>query len=250
MGASDGTGNRGPVLAVHGAGGDGRVWNELTDALLPGGHQLRALDLPAHGGSGGAVLETIEEMADWVLASAEEAGLERFVLAGHSMGSLVALEAAARAPDRVSGLMLLATAAAIPVHPDLITAARDDLAGACGMFEAWAVAPGHVEAAAKGAAIVAQSTPGVLASDLLACNVYQAAPKRAAEVACDVLMVLGEVDKMTPADSGRDLAAHFKSCRVQVIPDCGHVMMWEAFEETTEAIVSFLSGRTAGLANK
>jgi pimeloyl-ACP methyl ester carboxylesterase len=50
--------------------------------------------------SEGPVLETVEAMADWTLALLSAAGVQRAALVGHSMGSLVALEAAARAPER------------------------------------------------------------------------------------------------------------------------------------------------------
>jgi pimeloyl-ACP methyl ester carboxylesterase len=49
-------------------------------------------------------------MADWLLAALDAAGVTQAALVGHSMGSLIALEAAARAPQRVTHLALLGTA--------------------------------------------------------------------------------------------------------------------------------------------
>ena len=63
---------------------------------------MLAPDLPGHGRSSGTPLPTIAEMADWTAALLDAAGAPKAQLVGHSMGSLIALETAARHPDKVS----------------------------------------------------------------------------------------------------------------------------------------------------
>src|SRR6478609_2739920 len=95
------------VVFLHGAQNDHSVWALQSRYFAWHGWNVLAVDLPGHGRSGGPALATVEAMADWVLALLDAAGAAKAVLVGHSMGSLIALEAAHRAPDRVSGLALL-----------------------------------------------------------------------------------------------------------------------------------------------
>ena len=60
----------------------------------------------------------------------DAAGVETATLIGHSMGAAIALEAAAALGTRTQRLALLGTAVSIPVHKDLLTAAREEPASA------------------------------------------------------------------------------------------------------------------------
>jgi len=64
----------------------------------------------------------VEDLADFVLGLLDAAGVKRAALVGHSLGSLIALEAAARAPQRVSQLVLVGTAYPMAVTPALLEA--------------------------------------------------------------------------------------------------------------------------------
>ena len=63
------------------------------------GFNIIALDLPGHGQSSGALLTSIDAMADWVAqvvgAVADDANAQATVI-GHSMGSLIAMNMAGR----------------------------------------------------------------------------------------------------------------------------------------------------------
>ena len=136
-----------------------------------------------------SALPTIADMADWTAALLDAAGAPKAKLVGHSMGSLIALETSARHPDKVSGLSLIGTAAAMTVGPDLLKAAEANNPDAIDMVSIWglgfkaelggSLAPGlwmH-----QGAQRVLQQTrPGVLYNDLNACNSYQNALAAAA----------------------------------------------------------------------
>ncbi len=117
------------VVFLHGAGMDRSIWASQTRAFGGRGWDALAVDLPGHGGSAGPALGDIGAMADWTLALLTAAGSERAALVGHSMGALIALEAAARAPERVTRLALVGVAAKMPVHPDLLAAAEANRLG-------------------------------------------------------------------------------------------------------------------------
>src|ERR1700742_400586 len=117
------------VVLLHGAGFDHTTWALHSRWFAHHGYGVLAPDLPSHGRSAGAPLSTIADMADWPAALLDAAGAAKARLVGHSMGSLIALETAARHPAKVSALSLIGTAAAMTVAPDLLAAAEaDDLA--------------------------------------------------------------------------------------------------------------------------
>src|SRR5579864_5865427 len=228
------------VVMLHGAGFDNSTWALHSRWFAHHGFSVLAPDLPGHGRSAGKALATIADMADWTAALIDAAGATKARLIGHSMGSLIALETAARHPDKVSGLCLIGTAAAMTVGPDLLKAAETNDAAAIDMVSIWglgfkaelggSLAPGlwmHQGAQR----VLQQCAPGVLYSDLNACNAYQNALAAAAQIKVPATLILGERDIMTPAKAGKTLAAAIPNARVVVLPGAGHMMMVEQPDE-------------------
>src|SRR4030088_1151176 len=112
------------IVLLHGAGFDHTTWALQSRWFAHHGYGVLAPDLPGHGRSSGASLPTIADMADWTAALLDAACAAKARLVGHSMGSLIALETAARHPDKVSGLGLIGTAATMTVGPHLLKAAE------------------------------------------------------------------------------------------------------------------------------
>ncbi|MGX1853875.1 alpha/beta hydrolase [Streptomyces sp. NBC_01456] len=98
------------ILLAHGATGSVKGnYGGLIPALSASGHHVVAPDYPGSGDSPRATgpLE-LDALADAVVAAATGAGLETFTVIGYSMGTAVAVRAAARHPERVRGLVLTA----------------------------------------------------------------------------------------------------------------------------------------------
>ncbi len=97
-----------PILLIHGMAGDASFWASTVRAL-GSGYRLIVPELRGHGRSAlsGEGDYSIEGCADDLAAVVGELALERFVLVGHSFGASVAMELAARMPDRVAGMVLL-----------------------------------------------------------------------------------------------------------------------------------------------
>src|SRR5436309_907636 len=106
------------LVLLHGAGFDHSTWALHSRWFAHHGYGVLAPDLPGHGRSIGAPISSIAGMADWTAALLDAAGAAKARLVGHSMGSLIALETAARNPAKVSGLGLIGTAASMSVGPD------------------------------------------------------------------------------------------------------------------------------------
>src|SRR6201999_2825733 len=96
-----------------------------------------APDLPGHYKSAGPALDSIAAMADWSLRLLDTQKLERAAIVGHSMGALIALEIARKAPDRVRALVLIGSAPKMPVHPDLLDAAQRNHPQAAELIASW-----------------------------------------------------------------------------------------------------------------
>src|SRR6478672_11203516 len=112
------------VVFLHGAGFDHSAWALHSRWFAHHGFGVLAPDLPGHGRSQGKPLTSIDALADWTIALLDAAGAKQAKLIGHSMGSLISLEAAARHPSRVSELCLIATSDAMAVSADLLGAAE------------------------------------------------------------------------------------------------------------------------------
>jgi pimeloyl-ACP methyl ester carboxylesterase len=107
-GVEESAGGGVPVLFLHSLGGNGGQWALQLDHLRRR-RRVVALDLRGHGDSDPADDGdySIPALAADVAAVADQLPLRRFVLAGHSLGALVAIEYAGRHPDRLAGLLLV-----------------------------------------------------------------------------------------------------------------------------------------------
>ena len=241
------------VALVHGAQHDHSVWVLQSRYLAHHGYSVLAVDLPGHGRSAGPALESVEAMAQWVLAVLAASGAARASIVGHSMGSLIALEAAGAAPLKVSGIALVGSANPMAVSDTLLEATRDDEALAQDMVNIWS----HSTYAAKpsnpgpGFWIVGQNlrlmqriAPGVMHTDFKACNAYAGGAARAAQVRCPTLFVLGNRDAMTPPRAARDLQAAIKGQRTVLVSPCGHNLMAEQPDAVLDALTGFLPSCT------
>src|SRR3984885_6495483 len=233
------------VVMLHGAGFDHTSWALHSRWFAHHGYGVLAPDLPGHGRSSGAPLSTIADMADWTAALVEAAGAGKARLVGHSMGSLIALETAARHPAKVSGLSLIGTAATMTVGPDLLKAAEANDHSAVDMVSIWglgfqaelggSLAPGlWMHSGAQ--RVLEQCRPGVLFNDLSACNAYQGALAAAATITVPATLILGERDMMTSAKAGKALAAAIPNAKTIVLPGAGHMMMVERPDELLAAL--------------
>ena len=238
------------VVLVHGAAMDHSIWVYHTRYFMHAGRDVIAIDLPAHGLSDGAPLASIEDMAAWLERCLDALGIARAAVAGHSMGALAALELAGRAGERVERLALLGCALPMAVAPVLLEQAAADSPLARDMMVLW----GHGTHAYTGGNPVAGITmvnaalrlierarPGLLHADLNACNAYVEGYAAAARVSARTRLICGSEDRMTPTASARELASVIPTCAVDVIGDCGHIMMSERPEQTHRLLVQALS---------
>lgn len=237
------------VVFIHGAGNDHTVWHGPARYFAYHGRSVLAFDLPGHGRSGGKALATIEGMASWLVRAIDAIGIERVAIAGHSMGGLIALAAAAALGERVTSLAMLGVAKSIPVHPELLAAAQRNDHHAVDLITSWGFSrhsqiggcrgPG-LWMAGGGMRLLERVPDGVLGNDLAACQAYSEGEDCARRVTCPALLILGQRDLMTPASGGANLAAQMSGARCVVLADCGHMMLVEKPDETLDALRDIL----------
>jgi pimeloyl-ACP methyl ester carboxylesterase len=239
-----------PTLAfVHGAAHDHSVWALQSRYFAHHGFNVLAVDLPAHGRSAGEPFATVEAIADWIPQLLDAAGVAQAALVGHSLGSLAVIASAARHPERVASIALIGPTAPMLVSDELLKASREDVHLAYEMIVGWSISakrqlggntvPG-MWMTGSALRLMERTRPGVLYSDLKACQSYGNGLVDAAAVQCPVLAVVGERDLMTPVKGARALLDTLPGARVVTLQGAGHAMMAEQPDAVLDALRAFL----------
>ena len=240
------------VAFIHGAMHDHSCWTLLARWCAHHGYAVLAVDLPGHGRSAGPPRASVEDMAGWLLALLNAAGVAQAALVGHSMGSLVALEAASREPERATRLVLMGTAYPMPVSDALLATAQQDPLRAIDMVNAWS----HASIASK----PSFPSPGMwlhggnralmrgnqarhaglnlFHHEFSVCNAYRGGEAAMARVACPATCVLGDADQMTLPARARGLVDGLQA-QLHTVP-AGHNLMTEAPDAVLAALRSAL----------
>jgi pimeloyl-ACP methyl ester carboxylesterase len=228
-----------PVLCLHGAGGAHTHWGHLL-AGLSGVARVVALDLPGHGRTTLPAPADIAGYGSAAIALLDALGLERAVLAGHSMGAAAALEAAVAAPGRVAGLALIGASARLRVAPTIIAGLADDPEQAIAQLVA-TMYPDPSAHLREAAAAEYRRDPARLRADFLACDGWDIRPRLSA-IACPAIVITGAADAMTPPKLAQELAALIPGAELALLPAVGHVPMLEAPAPTCAALRAWLPG--------
>jgi pimeloyl-ACP methyl ester carboxylesterase len=252
-----------PLLLVHGLGGLASNWRLVAPELA----RDRRVIVPELGGHGGsAPLEhatSLDPFADAVLAVARAEDVVSAPWIGHSLGGLVALRAAVRRPDAVTGIVLAAAPgiasstrlgeAVVTVlglvqpgrllgrRPALVTSSRLGrtiafwwgVADPAGLDREMADAflagpPQHSDTVSAGRALVA----GDPRLDLH-------------RVTCPCLCLWGANDRWVPVRDGLEYARRLRA-PFRAVADCGHLLIGERPDVVIRAVRDFLNGLDAG----
>ena len=238
------------VVFIHGAANDHSVWSLQSRYFAYHGWNALAVDLPGHGRSAGTALATVADLAEWIAHFLDAAGAKDVTLVGHSMGSLVALETAARHPERIKKIALIGSAVPILVSEVLLNTSKANDHVAYEMINAFA----HSNAAQIGGnrvpgmwmmgsamRLMERSGYGVLHADFSACNDYTAGLGAARKLRCPVLMILGKRDLMTPMKAAGDVISMLADVRVVTLDGAGHSLMAEKPDDVLDSLISFLA---------
>lgn len=224
-----------PVVLVHGLSGSTRWWDRTVPALAAR-HRVYLVDLPGFGSmrraEGGFVLS---EAAGWLSSWMEAVGLERAHLVGHSMGGYISVVLAARRPELLRRLVLVAPAG-VPtgrsMHGYLLPLLR------AGRY----MTPAFLPVLVRDALRMGPSTLLGAAREILAEDVR----RQLREIEAPTLLVWGLQDTIVPPSAGDVMRQEIPTSRLLVIEGAGHVPMFERAAETNATLLAFLAGEEVG----
>lgn len=228
------------LILIHGAGGTHLHWPYNLRRLNH--HHIFSPDLPGHGKSNGLGEQSVEKYAQSIAAWMREAGIRQATVAGHSMGGAIAQTLALNHPKLVEKLILISTGPRLSVNPDMLEklSSPSTSEAAIDLITKWSYAPGtdpklleHVSSEMKA------TRPAVLYGDFIACDQFDSSG-HLAELSMPVLVICGEVDKMTPPSLSKQLASQIPRAKLVVIPGAGHMVMLEQPEAVAKAILPFI----------
>jgi pimeloyl-ACP methyl ester carboxylesterase len=232
------------LLMVHGAANDHSVWTLHARYFAHHGFNVIAVDLPGHGLSLGPTLSSVPDMARWLLDLLNSLSITDFVVLGHSMGSLIALELASLTTNhligspQVKGLGLLGTAIPMTVSDNLLSLIRTDPKKAINQINYWSFStinshPGNpgpgFSTYNQNARLMERQGSATLLNDFLACNDYAMGTetlKLVREKTLPVAILTGQQDQMTPSKCGVEIKNQLGlQATYYPIPNCGHALM-------------------------
>jgi pimeloyl-ACP methyl ester carboxylesterase len=241
--------DRPAVVLIHGAGFDHSSWRFQSRYLAHHGVSVAAVDLPGHGRSEGPAMESVTALADWTVGVISALGVESAVVVGHSLGGLVALDAAAR-HEAVGGVVLIGAALPMPVHPEMLSSSAEGTTHVLSLIRAWGHGShvgGHADPGRwlMGETWALQERIGldVLHTDLAACDAY-GGPSAIAAIGCPVLVIAGESDRMTPLRANRALVDAIPGARLEVL-EAGHTQHIEQPRAVAKLIGEFVRSTAA-----
>ena len=251
------------IVFIHGVLNDHSVWILQTRYLAHHGFNVIAVDLPGHGKSAGvnrdiAPCLSVEAAADFILALLDAANIKTAALVGHSFGSLIALEVAARAPSRISHLAMVGTAFPMPVSAALLDASLNQPMKAIDMVNTFShsmlapppstLGPGtwlYGGSKALMRRIQASNTRfNLFHTGFTACNDYKQGLAGVKHASAAMLFIVGKSDQMTPPKAAMALVneakAQGKDVKVVAL-EAGHSLMTEAPDGVLMALKGFLA---------
>jgi 3-oxoadipate enol-lactonase len=246
-------GNGPSVVLLHGYPLDGAMWSGVARALAPN-LQILKPDLPGHGENAAPAAESVEGQADFVEALL--AALPGKVgLAGFSMGGYVALALMKRRPENVRAFALVDT-----------KAGADDEAGRAKRNEAIAtvraggVAPiaqamlgkllspeglKKADLVERASRIMTRQKPETVEADLVAMRDRADQTASLSSIAVPTLVVVGELDVLTPLSESQAIAAAIPGARLVTIPGAGHLAPMERPRAVAAALGDFFASALA-----
>ena len=231
------------IVFLHGSGLSHIVWSLTEQFFSNKNYNVLSIDLPGHGNSEGPSLDSIEKIADWLEEVFTKIDIRELTLLGHSQGCLISLEYSYKYPKRVKNIIFVAGSYKIPVNQDLIDLASAGDMNAIKLMMKWGygdpkrfIGGNPVQKIINSPREVSQ----ILAVDLKACNNYKNGITAAKKIKCPTLFILGDLDKMTTVQKGKEFADLIPNSKVHLIKQCGHMIMYENAFEMRETIANFL----------
>lgn len=231
----------GPALVLlHGAGVDPDLWQPQL-AQFSQTHRVIAPALPGHAGR--PPVTSVEAMAEDVLHQLE--GVAEFALVGLSLGGMVALEIAARCPERVTHLVLAESVPCVagnPISRALMAGMLAILGRIPPRWMAWLPAKHLGAASPEAAAYLVARLKKTRAQDnraVLKLALRYDGRRHLAQIKSPALVLVGALNRATHARA-RAMAQALPQARYTALADASHLVNWDARDAFNQTLSSFL----------
>lgn len=228
------------VLLLPGLHNDASVFAEQVAALTP----LATVEV--------GDLTQADSIAGMAANVLQTASAQRFVLVGLSLGGYVAFEIMRQAPQRVTGLVLIATTA----RPDtaeararrdkLIALVTKDLDAVVEELLPRLVHPEQMNLPTVRGVIQSMATalgPEVFVRQQQAIMNRPDSRPTLATIACPTLVICGENDQITPPELATEMADGIKQARLEIITRCGHLAPLDQPAAVNDLLVDWIKSQ-------
>jgi pimeloyl-ACP methyl ester carboxylesterase len=229
------------LLFLHGAGSNGHTWHRQL-AHLEAHHSGVAVDLPGHGRSGNTEgLPDLDAHVRFTATLADALARRPFVLVGRALGGAVAIAYTLAQPQRVRGLVLVATPARFELPQASIDIWHDVSRGRATQPFSTALFSPEADMAVMRECFMEQvkTDPRVRYTDMLACQGLDFTA-RLGELKVPTLVITGRDDHFAPPEKVADLQGRVAGSRMVVIEDAGHMLTSEQPDAFNRALEEFV----------
>jgi len=235
------------LLLVHGLGGSVESWVDVLDHLSRGFH-LIAVDLPGYGQSEKPDASyTIESFADFVCALIEQLKAGSLILAGHSMGGMIAMKTYSKCPEKVKAMILIDAAGVSGTAAEKIRRYMSD---------GWTLERlrkfyldcvlgrvGKLDEARLEEVVQMMEDPGFRRAYLRSLEaISKPLPEEEImKIKVPTLIIWGSDDKLTPPEDGVKLNKLIRGSRLVIVEGAGHSPQEETPRKLVQEIEKFAS---------
>ncbi len=230
-----------PLVLLHGSGGSHMAWP--VEMRRWRGLRVIALDLPGHGQSTGAACQSLDALVNCLRRFLQDCGIREVLLAGHSLGAILALTYASVYSSHVRGMALLSCGCRFAIPPELFDALLQPSrkAGFVELFSRLAFDPSFPQSRRR--AILeplAKMRSSTLFMDVGICSDFRVTGNLE-KVQCPVMLINGASDLITIPASARQLAYCLPEASITILPRCGHLLLYEKTTLINQMMRDFLS---------
>lgn len=226
------------LVFLHGSGGDSTVWH--CQIPWTGRHRVLMPDLPGHGKSGGSGCVTVEEYGWWLDRFAAAVAYPSFVLAGFSLGGLIAQWFALTFPEKVRGVILISTGMRVRIAPEFLQLVKQDFpAAAKASCDSAYTAAALPELYQQGLSMLLGNGAEIYYTDIMMCDRFDSSAWLH-RLACPALVVCGDRDPITPPELSRAMAGRLPRAELSIVRNAAHMVMQEQPEQFYHLVKNFI----------